>query len=130
MVNENSLKQLSSFIETVQSQRPVVPCNLQFFLREVQSTTNPKFQVVNIKLTKPDLRNTVYTILTSCNLSTKYLDDIAPPIPKPNGTARFTAQQPHYPFDFDISDIVRVNRKIINVKDSVTLRYVNIDSTG
>lgn len=32
--NENSLKQLSSVIETLQSKRTIKPCNLPFYLRD------------------------------------------------------------------------------------------------
>lgn len=118
-VNENSLKQLSSYIETIQSHRPVVPCNLQFYLREIQNNVHSnKFQVVNIHLREADLRNTIHTILKTCNLSTQYLDNVAPPVEP----SKFYGKPKPYPHDYDVYGTIVFHRKIKKVKESLNLR--------
>lgn len=77
--------------------------------------------MVNIRLKEPDLRNTIHTILTSCNLSTKYLDNVAPPLQNSFDVSRFRQK---YPYDFNIHDMVHIKRKIKTAKDSLTLRQV------
>ncbi|XP_044752286.1 T-cell activation inhibitor, mitochondrial [Coccinella septempunctata] len=76
-INENSLKQLSSIIESMQSKRSVKPMSLPFYLKGKER--NGSFHYVKISIRSPNLRETVLTILKSCNLSTEYVDKI--PIP-------------------------------------------------
>lgn len=81
--NENSLQVLSSYIQTLQQNKPTSPATLTFFLRP-QGIISEKgsLKPVNIKLAQRDIRNTVVYILSSCNLPTTYVDKIAPPIEK------------------------------------------------
>ncbi|XP_024086015.1 T-cell activation inhibitor, mitochondrial isoform X2 [Cimex lectularius] len=71
--NENSLQVLSSYIQTLQQNRPPRPATLKFYLRP-QGVTLDK----DIKLVQKDLRKTVVSILSTCNLPTTYVDNIAP----------------------------------------------------
>lgn len=114
-INENSLQQLSSFIERVQSRKPLQPCTLQFYLRE--NKNNGKFRLVQIPLQERNIRNTIHTILKTCNLSTEYLDSVAP---EPQRYEPI--QQQMYPNEYDIFGLVKVKRKIEKVKEAETLR--------
>lgn len=96
-----------------------MPCSLQFYIRETQNVG--KFQVVNIQLKDTDIRNTIQTILTSCNLSTKYLDTICPQKKKePLKTSRLKPKK--YEYEYDIYSSVVVERAVKNAKENVTLR--------
>ncbi|KDR15586.1 T-cell activation inhibitor, mitochondrial isoform X1 [Zootermopsis nevadensis] len=82
-VNENSLKQLSSYIETLQKNRPTLPTTITFYLRNQKEShsINDKgaFRSVRISLVQRDLRKTVLSILKTCDLPTTYVDNIEPP---------------------------------------------------
>uniref|UniRef100_A0A1B6M2B5 DUF4460 domain-containing protein n=1 Tax=Graphocephala atropunctata TaxID=36148 RepID=A0A1B6M2B5_9HEMI len=78
-VNENSLKTLSSILESLQENKPQRPTTLRFYLKPQGVVVNREsLKSVNISLVKPDIRETVTVILTSCNLPTTYVDNIAP----------------------------------------------------
>lgn len=113
------MQQLSSFIERVQSRKPLQPCTLQFYLRE--NKNNGKFRLVQIPLQERSIRNTIHTILKTCNLSTEYLDSVAP---EPQRYEPI--QQQMYPNEYDIFGLVKVKRKIEKVKEAETLRYTSI----
>ncbi|XP_015606469.1 T-cell activation inhibitor, mitochondrial isoform X2 [Cephus cinctus] len=86
-VNENSLKQLSSIIETLQQQKPIRPTTLPFYLRskDEKDVKAGKFTLVKIQLNERDLKKTILSILKTCNLPTTFLDKIQeekPPNPK------------------------------------------------
>ncbi|XP_046739506.1 T-cell activation inhibitor, mitochondrial [Diprion similis] len=86
-VNENSLKQLSSLIETLQQRRPIRPTTLPFYLRskDEKEVKAGKFTLVKIQLADRDVRETILCILKACNLSTSFVDKIEekkPPISK------------------------------------------------
>lgn len=81
-VNENSLKQLSSYIQMLQQKRPPRPLSITFYLRSHSNEVSPKkgsFRSVKIDLSQRDVRKTVLSILKSCDLPTTYVDKIAPP---------------------------------------------------
>lgn len=82
-VNENSLKQLSSVIESLQQQRPIIPTTLPFYLRSKNENDvkTGKFTLVKIQLSDKDLRKTIVSILKACNLSTTFVDKIQEPPP-------------------------------------------------
>lgn len=90
-VNENSLKQLSSLIETLQQRRPVRPTTLPFYLRpkDEKEVKAGKFTLVKIQLAERDVRQTILCILKTCNLSTTFVDKIEEK--KPPGS-RFKSQ--------------------------------------
>ncbi|XP_023290193.1 T-cell activation inhibitor, mitochondrial isoform X2 [Orussus abietinus] len=77
-VNENSLKQLSLILETLQQQRPIRPTTLPFYLRskDEKDLKAGKFTLVKIQLKERDLRKTILSILKTCNLPTTFVDKI------------------------------------------------------
>ncbi|XP_050574264.1 T-cell activation inhibitor, mitochondrial-like isoform X1 [Bombus affinis] len=77
-VNENSLKQLSSIIESLQQQRPIRPTTLPFYLRSKneKELKAGKFTLVQIQLKEKDLRQTILSILKTCDLPTTFVDQI------------------------------------------------------
>ncbi|XP_046824175.1 T-cell activation inhibitor, mitochondrial isoform X2 [Vespa crabro] len=77
-VNENSLKQLSSILETLQQQRPIRPTILPFYLRskDEKDLKAGKFTLVKIQLNEKDLRKTIRSILQTCDLPTTFVDKI------------------------------------------------------
>ncbi|KAF7994412.1 hypothetical protein HCN44_003884 [Aphidius gifuensis] len=81
-VNENSLKQLSCVIESLQQQRPIKPTTLPFYLRSKNDidVKAGKFKLVKIQLNdKVNLKTTIISILKSCNLPTTFVDKIEKP---------------------------------------------------
>ncbi|KAL1124255.1 hypothetical protein AAG570_002025 [Ranatra chinensis] len=81
-INENSLQVLSSYLETLQQKKYPLPTTLKFYLRpngEIKGKDCLKS--VNIRLSQKDLKNTVVSILSTCNLPTTYVDKITPPPP-------------------------------------------------
>lgn len=79
--NENSLKQLNGYIETLMHSKPVRPAKVKFFLRKQQSTDQRQFKAVNISLAQKDIRGALQSILSSCSLSTKYVDNLPKAVP-------------------------------------------------
>ncbi|KAL0273988.1 UNVERIFIED_CONTAM: hypothetical protein PYX00_006534 [Menopon gallinae] len=81
-VNENSLKQLSSYLETVQQNRIVPPVTLKFYLRphrnSARNQSSKSLKSVLIKLHDRSVRKAVISILRSCDLPTTYVEKIAP----------------------------------------------------
>ncbi|XP_076239811.1 T-cell activation inhibitor, mitochondrial isoform X2 [Calliopsis andreniformis] len=77
-VNENSLKQLSSILECLQQQRPIRPTTLPFYLRskDEKEVKAGKFTLVKIRLNEKDLRQTIISILKTCDLPTTFVDKI------------------------------------------------------
>lgn len=77
-VNENSLKQLSSILETLQQKQPIRPTTLPFYLRskDEKEVRAGKFTLVNIQLKEKDLRQAILSILKTCNLPTTFVDKI------------------------------------------------------
>ncbi|XP_015191197.1 PREDICTED: T-cell activation inhibitor, mitochondrial-like isoform X2 [Polistes dominula] len=77
-VNENSLKQLSSILETLQQQRPIRPTTLPFYLRskDEKDLKAGKFTLVKIELNEKDLKKTIRSILKTCDLPTTFVDKI------------------------------------------------------
>lgn len=73
--NENSLKQLNCYIETLMHCKPVRPAKLKFYLRKKQPTDHA-FESVNISLVQKDIRGALQIILSSCSLSTKYVENL------------------------------------------------------
>ncbi|XP_078073026.1 T-cell activation inhibitor, mitochondrial isoform X2 [Mustelus asterias] len=82
-VNENSLKQLNSYLECMQrpGQKALQPTQLTFYIRDTNSDPNSPqrgvntsgFQAVSFTLQSKDLLSTVLKILQSCNLSTEHV---------------------------------------------------------
>ncbi|XP_067007354.2 T-cell activation inhibitor, mitochondrial [Anabrus simplex] len=102
-VNENSLKQLSSYIETLQQKRDVRPTTVTFYLRTNASnnerTSRGTFRPVRISLSQRDIHKTVKSILQTCNLPTTYLDSIAPPPPEEKPQFSKFSEDYNAPFD-------------------------------
>lgn len=73
-VNESSLQSLSSFIETVKSEKPHSATTLTFYLKPQPSERCLKS--VRIRLNENDVQKTVSSILSSCNLPTTYVDNL------------------------------------------------------
>jgi len=72
-VNENSLKTLSGFLETVQQRRPVKPVELHFYLRPSRTSEGRSLRSVRVTLGDKSIRKTVLSILESCDLPTSHL---------------------------------------------------------
>lgn len=86
-VNENSLKQLSSILETLQQKQPIRPTILPFYLRskDEREVKAGKFTLVKIQLKEKDLRQAILSILKTCDLPTTFVDKIEeqkPPVSK------------------------------------------------
>ncbi|KAJ8672504.1 hypothetical protein QAD02_003763 [Eretmocerus hayati] len=77
-VNENSLKLLSSALETLQQKRAIKPITLAFYLRskDEKELKAGKFTLVNIQLNEQDVRKAIISILKTCNLPTTFVDKI------------------------------------------------------
>jgi len=77
-VNENSLKQLSSILETLQQKQPIRPTILPFYLRskDEKEVKAGKFTLVKIQLKEKDLKQTILSILKTCDLPTTFVDKI------------------------------------------------------
>ena len=73
--NENSLKQVNSYIETLLHQKPIRPSRVKFYLKK-QNSQEHHFETVNISLVQKDILGALQTILSSCNLSTEYIDKL------------------------------------------------------
>lgn len=93
-VNENSLKQLSSILENLQQQRPVRPTTLPFYLRskDEREVKAGKFTLVNIQLKEKDLRQTILSILKTCDLPTTFVDKIEEQKPTSEDGAKFKSR--------------------------------------
>lgn len=78
--NENSLKQLNAYIESLLQKQTARPLNLNFYLRQLKATTVPPqpFKNVQIKLASQNVHATVHNVLTSCSLPTDNLDSLNP----------------------------------------------------
>ncbi|XP_041045611.1 T-cell activation inhibitor, mitochondrial isoform X1 [Carcharodon carcharias] len=84
-VNENSLKQLNSYLERMQrpGQKALQPTQLTFYLRDTDSDPNTPqrslntsgFRAVTFTLQSKDLLSTVVKILKSCSLPTDHVQD-------------------------------------------------------
>ena len=91
-MNEDSLKQLNSYIETLLNKKPVRPARVKFYLRK----TNPQeryFETVNISLVQKDIHVALQGILSTCKLSTQYVDNL----PKASSTTRDQQKPPQTP---------------------------------
>lgn len=96
-VNENSLKLLNSYLETIVHNRPARPASLTFFLRSGSNKCNNlkkengiSFKPVNIKLLGKDPQVTVRNILLSCQLPTEYIDSLSCKSPTTQSASRKT----------------------------------------
>lgn len=131
-VNENSLKQLSSILETLQQKQPIRPTTLPFYLRskDEKEVKAGKFTLVKIQLKEKDLRQAILSILKTCDLPTTFVDKIEeqkPPVTKYK--SKFW-QQRHYGERIDFSELeddpiyasIIMKRKINAEPD--TLKYV------
>nr|CAD7400941.1 unnamed protein product [Timema poppensis] len=124
-VNENSLKQLSSYLENLQQNRPSRPTRVTFYLRSQACTDTTllkgAFRLVKISLAQHDVRKTVLSILQSCDLSTTYVDSIAPPlnnISRLNNERKFSKFDENHPF----YSSEQMKAKIKRTKDAEQLR--------
>ncbi|XP_063308294.1 T-cell activation inhibitor, mitochondrial isoform X1 [Pelobates fuscus] len=85
-INENSLKRLNGYLESLQKPglRSHKPAQLTFYVRETEQNAvniqDParalEFRTVSFTLHTRDLRRTVLDILNSCSLSTDHVQDI------------------------------------------------------
>ncbi|XP_033225723.1 T-cell activation inhibitor, mitochondrial-like [Belonocnema kinseyi] len=91
-VNENSLKQLSSIIETLQQQKPICPTILPFYLRSRDENESKagKFTLVKIQLNERDVRKAILSILKTCNLPTTFVDKIEQEKPNSGEKSRYS----------------------------------------
>ncbi|XP_060680220.1 T-cell activation inhibitor, mitochondrial isoform X3 [Hemiscyllium ocellatum] len=100
-VNENSLKQLNSYLECMQrpGRKTLQPTKLTFYIRDTSSDPNAPqhhvntsgFRPVTFTLQNKDLLSVVVTILKSCSLSTDHVQDaqIDKGLPQQTGTIPF-----------------------------------------
>ncbi|GAB6021067.1 hypothetical protein CHUAL_003701 [Chamberlinius hualienensis] len=113
-VNENSLKQLTVFLELIQNNKPTNPTLLKFYIRpskqngsQYRLKGNGQLRVVNITLASRDVKTCIQHILKSCDLPTNYVDNLrtVPTTPKPptmHPTTNGFRWTP--PFDYSASD--------------------------
>ncbi|XP_006000632.1 T-cell activation inhibitor, mitochondrial [Latimeria chalumnae] len=87
-VNENSLKRLNSYLETLQKPgvRSLKPTQLTFYVRDTdkdpaQEPINASgFRAVSFTLQTRDLLTTVLDVLQSCSLSTEHVQNFKDPV--------------------------------------------------
>lgn len=86
------MKQLSSIIENLQQQRPVRPITLPFYLRskDEKEVKAGKFTLVKIQLKEEGLRQTILSILKTCDLPTTFVDKIKEQ--KPSGSGKYKSR--------------------------------------
>ena len=60
--------------------KPVRPAKVKFFLRKKQPTDHA-LESVNISLAQKDIRGALQSILSSCSLSTEYVDNLPKTVP-------------------------------------------------
>lgn len=106
-VNENSLKQLSLILETLQQKQPIRPTTLPFYLRskDEKDVKAGKFTLVKIQLKEKDLKQAILSILKTCDLPTTFIDKIEeqkPPVTKYK--SRFW-QHSHFGERLDFSEL-------------------------
>lgn len=75
------MKQLNEFLETLIQNHPNYPTCVTFYLRDTKPKehtiiSSDNFKSVKIKLLGRDLHKTVHAILSACQLSTEYLDQL------------------------------------------------------
>ncbi|KAG8187635.1 hypothetical protein JTE90_027045 [Oedothorax gibbosus] len=76
-INENSLKQMNYYLETIHKNLPTNPTSLTFCLRSGSpSLDRSSFKHVNVHLLGKDVHRILHSILSSCHLSTEHLDAI------------------------------------------------------
>ncbi|XP_048737502.1 T-cell activation inhibitor, mitochondrial-like isoform X2 [Ostrea edulis] len=73
-INEDSLKKLHQYIFALRKQEKVPPTNLTFFAKKDADNLNPSH--VKIHLASPNIRDTVTTVLSSCQLPLDYINTI------------------------------------------------------
>ncbi|XP_054284196.1 T-cell activation inhibitor, mitochondrial-like [Macrosteles quadrilineatus] len=116
-VNENSLKTLSSVLESLQQKKPQRPVTLRFYLKpQGVATSRESLKSVNISLKEQDLSKTLTVILSTCNLPTTYVDKIASKSPETTRPS-FRDQVYHYTQrtnkkynEYDYTDNSRIKR--------------------
>lgn len=69
------------------------------------------------------MRNTIKTILKTCNLSTEYLDTIAP-VKKESSELKFMRRpvSKSYTHDYNFHESIIVERKVKTAQELLTLR--------
>ncbi|CAG9825367.1 unnamed protein product [Phaedon cochleariae] len=124
-INESSLQQLSSILESIQASRPVRPMSLSFYIKD-KSKKAVTFRLIKIHLNQGDIRSTVMNILKSCGLPTDYVDSKRPPL---------SAKEPEFKFryenDIDLTNVnenhpiythVKMQRNIWEAQEAQKLR--------
>lgn len=121
-VNENSLKQLSSFLESLQNRKTALPCNLQFYIREKKEDKG-SFRLVKLFLKEKDLREVILNVLKSCDLPTDFVDKIPKPIVKPRPIYSKINDIDLSDFDIDetIFEPTSMRRKMKEAQESLNL---------
>ncbi|XP_061163315.1 T-cell activation inhibitor, mitochondrial-like [Saccostrea echinata] len=74
-INEDSLKKLHQYIFALRKQERVSPTNLTFFAK--RDTDNFSLNHVKVHLASPSIRDTVATVLTSCQLPLDYINTLS-----------------------------------------------------
>ena len=91
-INENSLKQLNNYIETLLQQKSVRPAKVTFYLRKNgKKSTERQFDFVRMDLAQRDLRGALHSILSTCKVPTNYVDSL-PNISDPNRAKKMQQQ--------------------------------------
>ncbi|XP_077532178.1 LOW QUALITY PROTEIN: T-cell activation inhibitor, mitochondrial-like [Haemaphysalis longicornis] len=105
--NENSLKQLNAYIESLLLKETTRPLNLNFYLRQTKSTapSTQTFRNVQINLSSQNVHATVHRILTSCSLPTNNLDSLnSSPQYAASRDERPTQSSPRYEYEPPVED--------------------------
>lgn len=120
------MKQLSAFLETLQNNKAVAPCNLEFYIRDKDNKATLKS--IKIYLREREIREAVLNILKTCSLSTDYVDKI----PKPTYTrqGRSFNMNPFERGDINMANIREddpifgplIKQKINKARESQTLK--------
>ncbi|XP_055947392.1 T-cell activation inhibitor, mitochondrial-like isoform X1 [Argiope bruennichi] len=93
-INENSLKQMNYYLETILENKSTDPVLLTFCLKNGTQNVDhsTSFKHVNIQLLGKDIHSLLYNILSTCHLSTDYLDDLQKSRPRQMKPKQFTTR--------------------------------------
>eukprot|EP00105_Crassostrea_gigas_P024641 XP_011444949.1 PREDICTED: T-cell activation inhibitor, mitochondrial-like isoform X2 [Crassostrea gigas] len=75
-INEDSLKKLHQYIFALRKQENVPPTNLTFFAKN-DADRDQGLSHIKVHLASPSIRDTVTTVLTSCQLPLDYINTIS-----------------------------------------------------
>lgn len=83
-VNEDSMKQLNNYLESLQ-RRSLPPLTLKFFMRNREAVgLDPKIFAIEVQLKGADAKTELSNLLRTCNLSTDYVESLTSSVSRPS----------------------------------------------